>query len=248
MAFCTNCGQELTEGAKFCSNCGMTTNNTPNNMSSQRKTVFEGELHKCPNCGEVLESFVSRCPACGVELRNVGVSNSVKDFFVKIGQVTVNEEKVTLIRNFPISNTKEDIFEFIIFASTNVKGEADKSVFNAWMAKFEQCYQKAELLFGNDSDFERIKKIYEQTNKTIYKERTVHEMKSTGHTIVHFFTNMRNPIFGVVFVLVILWNVISMITGSFETDGTSIMLSVLVLIVTYIVTNYAGKNSKRDKE
>ena len=57
MAFCINCGQELAEGAKFCANCGKAV--TGENTTSQRKTVYEGNLHKCPNCGEVLNSFVT---------------------------------------------------------------------------------------------------------------------------------------------------------------------------------------------
>ena len=51
MAFCINCGQELTEDAKFCANCGQAVGN--NSSTSQRKTVYDGELHKCPNCGEL---------------------------------------------------------------------------------------------------------------------------------------------------------------------------------------------------
>ena len=56
MAFCINCGQELTEGAKFCANCGKVVNGE--NPTPQRKTVYEGQIHKCPNCGEVLGAFV----------------------------------------------------------------------------------------------------------------------------------------------------------------------------------------------
>ena len=57
MAFCINCGQELAEGAKFCANCGKAVNGE--NPTTQRKTVYEGQIHKCPNCGEVINSFVS---------------------------------------------------------------------------------------------------------------------------------------------------------------------------------------------
>ena len=54
MAFCVNCGQQLGEGAKFCTNCGQTVT-THKTESSERKTVYDGEIHKCPNCGEHLE-------------------------------------------------------------------------------------------------------------------------------------------------------------------------------------------------
>lgn len=60
MAFCVNCGQELVEGAKFCANCGKAVDG--NSSNSQRKTVYDGELHKCPNCGETINAFVTICP------------------------------------------------------------------------------------------------------------------------------------------------------------------------------------------
>lgn len=56
MSFCNNCGKELVPGAKFCFECGTPViynqynDNSPN---TKRKVVFEGEIHKCPNCGEI---------------------------------------------------------------------------------------------------------------------------------------------------------------------------------------------------
>ena len=47
MAFCINCGQELAEGAKFCASCGNAVDASQNGAKEQRKTVYDGELHKC---------------------------------------------------------------------------------------------------------------------------------------------------------------------------------------------------------
>ncbi len=47
MAFCINCGQELAEGAKFCASCGNAVDAPQNGAKEQRKTVYDGELHKC---------------------------------------------------------------------------------------------------------------------------------------------------------------------------------------------------------
>ena len=74
MVFCTNCGQELAEEAKFCANCGKAVDN--NNSTNQRRTVYDGEIHKCPNCGEILSSFITVCPTCGHELRGTTANNS----------------------------------------------------------------------------------------------------------------------------------------------------------------------------
>ena len=62
MAFCINCGQELAEEANFCANCGKAVNSS--SSTAQRKTVYDGEIHKCPNCGEYNLSH-RVCSACG---------------------------------------------------------------------------------------------------------------------------------------------------------------------------------------
>ena len=143
MAFCINCGQELAEGAKFCANCGKAVND---NSTSQRKTVYEGEIHKCPNCGEVLSSFVTVCPSCGHELRGAKASNSVRELAMKLQQIEsgrtsrgnnpfgrgfaskqpddIDEQKINLIKSFAIPNTKEDILEFAVLAASNVDRNA----------------------------------------------------------------------------------------------------------------------------
>lgn len=174
MAFCSNCGERIEEGANFCNKCGKPVNEN----NSSRKVTYEGEIHKCPNCGEILNSFVSNCPTCGYELRSVNTSNTVKQFVLKLEQIEANrdnidvdlrrkdpnaltktdEQKVNLIRSFSIPNTKEDILEFLILASSNINTKswldndrstaAQEAESNAWIAKFEQAYQKADYLFG----------------------------------------------------------------------------------------------------
>ncbi len=142
MAFCINCGQELAEGAKFCANCGKAV--TGESTISQRKTVYEGNLHKCPNCGEVLNSFVTNCPTCGHEIRDAQGVSSVRQLAIKLEQLeskrppkkgtnifaqifsggtqlqSIDEQKIDLIRNFSIPNTKEDVLEFIVLAAANI--------------------------------------------------------------------------------------------------------------------------------
>lgn len=160
MAFCINCGQELAEGAKFCANCGKAANSTSTN---QRKTVYDGELHKCPNCGERLDSFVTTCPACGYELRGARVTSVVNDLALKLERTESVEQKVDLIRNFYIPNTKEDIYEFFILATSNMN--SDSYAAEAWYAKLEQAYQKAKLSFGNAPEFQYLSQLYNKAKK-----------------------------------------------------------------------------------
>lgn len=206
MKFCTSCGQPIMENSKFCSECGKAVSVNGLNVEMQRKMVHEYEVYKCPSCGNVLNSFVSNCPACGCEIRGVKATNSIREFALKLEEIEnkreaqklqsmfrrifsdgklskTDEQKVNLIRNFSIPNTKEDIFEFMILASSNIDiklyGLGDKGVIttsqrevsDAWLAKFEQAYEKAKLTFGETLDFQNIQKIYEQTIKKIKKEK-----------------------------------------------------------------------------
>lgn len=102
MPFCSNCGQKIDANAKFCSGCGaktavQTSNNAASNTTSnvtrntvnnsgERRTVYEGEIRKCPNCGEIIDTFTARCPACGFELNNKKVSAVLQNFINEINE------------------------------------------------------------------------------------------------------------------------------------------------------------------
>lgn len=206
MAYCMNCGQQLPEGAKFCSSCGTATGEVKTE-TAQRKTVYDGELHKCPNCGELINAFVTICPACNYELRGAKASSIVKEFADKLEQIErtreaqkshsfigklygsdgqlnkTDEQKISLIRSFLIPNTKEDIFEFMILAASNIDlklyGLGDEGVItasqravsDAWLAKFEQAYEKASFAFSTSSDFLSIKDIHDKKIKQLKRKK-----------------------------------------------------------------------------
>lgn len=191
MAFCMNCGQQLPDGAKFCANCGTATG-TVKSEGIQRKTVYDGEIHKCPNCGEILNSFVSTCPSCGYEIRNTRVSTSIREFAENVIKAETEAQKITLIRNFPIPNTKEDIYEYMILASSNLTESMDADVFEAWRAKFEQGFQKANYLLKEDTAaLTELQLLYDKTSKKIHRLRANKQVKAAGtaagKTLGHFF-------------------------------------------------------------
>ena len=207
MAFCINCGQELAEGAKFCANCGKAV--TGDNTTSQRKTVYEGNLHKCPNCGEVLNSFVTNCPAYGHEIRDTQGVSSVRQLAMKLEQLeakrpqkkgtnifaqtfgggvqlqSIDEQKIDLIRNFSIPNTKEDVLEFIVLAAANIDlkvygldsgryqmlDPARRELSDAWLSKLEQADQKAEIMFGQTQEYISMRNVYEKKMKAIKRAK-----------------------------------------------------------------------------
>lgn len=181
MPFCTNCGAKIADGAKFCTNCGSAVNSRTGN---KRETVYDGNIHKCPNCGETLSAFVSVCPACGYEIRGKSAVDSVQSFYRDLNGAQTTEQKDRMIRNFPVPNTKEDIIEFMILASSNILGEDERDIYEAWLAKFEQTYQKALILFSGDSDFSRIQQIYENCQVNIESEKQRKLTRFTADTVI----------------------------------------------------------------
>ena len=187
MAYCDNCGNELLESSKFCPECGQTVKA----KESERKISYEGEIHKCPSCGEVLSAFAVNCPSCGYEIRGGKASSSAREFAARLVDTANDEQKVTLIQSFPIPNNKEDILEFMIVASTNFDASANmsgtgmkKTVSDAWLAKVEQSYQKATLLFANDSDFSKIQTVYEQVTGKIKNSAAAVKKKNIVQTVL----------------------------------------------------------------
>lgn len=210
--YCSNCGTQLNNGAKFCHNCGAAVNttlqkdeeqnfapsvqNTTN--STERQQEYVGKILKCPNCGGVLSETTAVCPDCGMHLTGKTAVHSVQAFKEELMKLDntrvsgfkgmllsnsnlvdpVDKRKVTLIQNFPIPNSVDDIIEFMLLAIANIdvglsKGKWDKrapasetaytikrTISNAWVAKMMQAYKKAEISFPNDPAFEKIQKLY----------------------------------------------------------------------------------------
>ena len=139
------------------------------NEKEQRKTIYDGDLHKCPKCGEHLNAFATICPVCNYELRGVQATSCVHELSQKLEKADSDEQKIELISNFYIPNTKEDIYEFFILAYSNIT--AGGNSIEAWTVKLEQAYLKAKLAFGNSEDFGYIKELYESINKASKKNR-----------------------------------------------------------------------------
>ena len=217
MPYCSKCGYEVLDGETFCEACG-TPIRKNGKTTSKRETVFEGKIHKCPRCGEMVNSFMTKCNSCGFEFRDSESSNAVKLFAEQINQLQakketksesilniwgfknkkIEEQIINTIRNFAVPNTKEDIFEFMILASSNINtsvissedyteaGANSQEEFNAlkarneaWRAKMEQVYQKAKIIFGSETDFTKIQDIYLRSSQSINKAEKKRSFKSS---------------------------------------------------------------------
>lgn len=146
-----------------------------------RKSVSDGTIHKCPICGAVLSYVSGKCPYCGHEMRGVQASGTVQKLAAELREIDHSaylltskaNMKVSAITNFMIPNTKEDIIEFLIMASTGVRDTnhrkvstsgtfSDTKISDAWFQKAEQAYSKAMIQFKNEPEFADIKRLYEE--------------------------------------------------------------------------------------
>lgn len=148
-------------------------------VNGERVQEFSGKIHKCPNCGEVLKALAAKCPACGFELSEVSNTSSVKEFSDKLAKTISTNQKIELIRNFPIPNAKADIFEFLVLATSNFDTKkhmnatgSQRQISEAWLSKIEQAYVKAQTLFKDDKDFAKFQELYDSDAKELKAAET----------------------------------------------------------------------------
>ena len=150
-----------------------------------------GTLKKCPNCGEVVKAGTAVCSSCGLEFSGIGAVNSVERFSEKIAEIEkqyplVEKEDregisprasaiTSLIANFPIPNSKEDLLEFIVFTESkflhlNNSTESEVAILRAYKAKYIESVEKAKIYFGDDPQFNSIFYKYEKNKKRKWRE------------------------------------------------------------------------------
>lgn len=241
MAYCTNCGSKLNNNAKFCSECGCSLNdkNSKREEGEKRKVYYEGDIYKCPNCGETLDSFVGKCPSCGYEIRGKRNSEAIDNFIRKINNTYSESQKIDIIKNFVVPNTKEDILQFIILAKSNILkedlnqdgflSEEEKKLSNAWFTLAEQCYSKAKIIFyDNDETLRTFENEYNQIVKRKIKKNIINQYALNK-------LNFKNSVVVLVTMLAgTLFTVIQMIFAFVWLNPLMIVFSIIQLLLLII--------------
>lgn len=141
--------------------------------------------NKCPACGAMVPAFTTKCPECGVDLHNTAAAHSVSRLFEMLNEVDAKfaqtkstsildelftlespaekatRQKKTIVQNFPVPTTKEDILEFLALAAPLAKKKGffgrlsadydpETDMTDVWRAKCEQIIIKAKFSMKND--------------------------------------------------------------------------------------------------
>ena len=136
---CPNCGATVPALATICPECKMEFSGIEANSSAQKLAAQIDDIIKSLQKQEA----------------DYHASLSFGKRFLEgfIGESKFNPEKrvAQVIKNFPIPNTKSDLFEFIISLQSKINdGDEDYDFDDAYKAKLDECVKKAEILFPKD--------------------------------------------------------------------------------------------------
>ena len=208
MSFCNKCGTEFSGDGILCERCasftnGKTTSNQPRKMQVDRggrRQIYEGEIRKCPNCGDPIDALEFICDKCGFNFSTNRMSSSQERLSASLaaidaklqgwednGQefaIQLKEQKASCINAFPVANSVEEIVSFMIYASGNIDMNCinadrrdaydigDRKIAEAWIGKMDQMYQMAKVSFPDSPKFSQIESIYIEKKDAIKKKKT----------------------------------------------------------------------------
>ena len=153
--------------------------------SAPRSDKF-GDVRKCPACGALLPAMAASCPDCGYEFSGIQASSSFQLLAKQISEIrnakpkftssifereekSMTEAIVSLIENFPVPNTKADIYDFLTALKPKVlNGKMDDhDIRNAYFIKYQECLEKANLLFPDDPRLDNFVKSLPHMKKRL---------------------------------------------------------------------------------
>lgn len=167
-------------------------------------------------------------------------------------------EKFTIIKNFPVPNSKEDLLELLAMATSSAYDNdgvigAEEQV---WIQKVDQIYQKVLACAGKDNAFidqasamvtslmRRLPKPYKNFTKLPERisAQLKSELKAEKEAKIECYKSVYKYTIGVCLVLIIL-----AIVGIIISGGMLIAIGVIGTIITIVISNAIVKRKIKDK-
>ncbi len=145
-------------------------------VQKQPKSNKQGEVKKCPQCGAVVQGYQGVCPECGYVFEGVQANQSVTKLMELLLEAENSKKSMwdgsyiskqqTIIKNFPIPNTKTDFIDFLTFLYPKTKDELD-TFYDEYKSKYIECVHKAKLLFPDDKEISALLASFSPSNSSL---------------------------------------------------------------------------------
>lgn len=161
----------------------------PKNLDNEKY----GNVVKCPNCGSTDVAGKLVCPECGYVFTNIKANSSAEKLAEQLASVESARrgdliggflsvfgggkaaEKASIIQNFPVPNTRNDLLEFLSTLmpksskygkrTSPISSESEAVESKAYYVKFAECIDKAKRQFGKDQEFQPYFDFYNKEEK-----------------------------------------------------------------------------------
>ncbi len=208
MPFCIHCGKEIPTEAKFCAGCGKPVSSSGSVEQRKQfydgvihkcpncGEVLSSFITTCPSCGyeirgaqssSKVSEFADKLEKLTASKQETARQRFWREEFTSAIHKT-DEQKIELIKGFVIPTTKEDVLEFMSYAMGNINTtvladdsyqvRTERAISEAWIAKLDQAYSKAVVLFGNDPAFDSVKQLYLSKKEDIKRADKTKERKT----------------------------------------------------------------------
>lgn len=202
MAFCTECGARLSDGAKFCANCGTAVAVFPlpnENIGTKTINTSLERIYYCPDCHSAVTRLDAICPYCGTLIPNREASTSVQRFAQQLYKIDAEDSyknsnfgmnkvmkqeseskaanrKISLISAFPIPNTIEEISEFVILAANSIDVRWGRNTLQNRMfgGPGSSCYTNIKLA---DTWINKLNQAYDKAKISFHPDPMFHNIE-----------------------------------------------------------------------
>lgn len=173
--------------------------------ASAPKSNKLGDVKKCPACGAIVQSYQGKCSECGYEFEDIEGNKAVNELSALLRKAK-EKDYASIIRTFPIPNTKANLIEFMTYLQSNTSDEKNA---DTYASKLQECIIKAQTFFHNDAQLMLlVSKIEEAEKKRLEKvssENRKGYFKTFINAILKFSKAIVKALPWILIVVIVLW-------------------------------------------